>query len=76
MGTVVLELRKVNERFSVMICGNFKTLQQSVGNLKKCVIIFSTVKSKVHGLRFQAAVIDWRGLVLEDHCTTFVPKEY
>jgi hypothetical protein len=65
MGAVVLELRKANESVSIMIWANFRTLLQSVGNLKKFrIVIFGTVKRailwRVHGLRL-------KGLVLEAH---------
>jgi hypothetical protein len=41
----VLELRKGNESVSIMICANFRTLLQSVGNFKKVSCNnFSTVE--------------------------------
>jgi hypothetical protein len=68
----VLELRKVNESVSIMICANYRTLLLSLGNLKKCsILIFSTVKRAICWKVNGRTAIDWRGLVLEDHWTTF-----
>jgi hypothetical protein len=72
MGAMVLELRKMLPLWYMPISGHLCTLRKLT---EKCpAIIFSTVKRaifwKVHGLRVQESVIDWRGLVVEDLWTT------